>query len=652
MSKLNNSAKKEEILVIDDTSANLKLISDFLREHGYKVWIAKNGVQALKILEGGLPDLILLDVMMPEMDGFETCRRIKACPKTQDIPIIFMTAIADFANPEHKVKGLALGAVDYVSKPIQLEEVLARIKTHLHLHSLTKQLQKQNQKLQKEIEERQQAQRLLAEQNQILEMIASDMPLSEILDSLARLVEKKSGEIRCSFLLLDRDNRLRFCAGPSLPQSYSNAVDGVAIGPNVGSCGAAAYHKETVIVSDIATNPLWANFRDIALSYGLRACWSVPILSSQDTVLGTFAGYYSQPQTVTQLDKDLIAQTLYLAKIAIQRQQSQEALQESEAQAREKAQALEKTLNELKRTQVQLIQSEKMSALGKMVGGIAHEINNPVSFIGGNLNFVREYFQSLNRLLELYQETYQNPTPKIEKLSQEIDLQFLLADWSKLINSMEVGVQRIEHIVVSLRNFSRLDEAELKSVDIYEGIENTLYILQHRLSAEGVNTPGKGSLISPAIKVIKDYRPLPRVTCYPSELNQVFMNLLTNAIEALENQTPPRSIVIRTEVENEKDSTSIPSVVIRIADNGCGISEEVQQKIFDPFFTTKPVGSGTGLGLSISHQIVVEKHKGQLKCISAKYKGTEFIVKIPIHQKKPINREWEMDNCQWLMANS
>lgn len=324
-----------------------------------------------------------------------------------------------------------------------------------------------------------------------------------------------------------------------------------------------------------------------------------------------------------------------------QRLQAEEALRQSTQREREKAQELKEALEELKRTQSQLIQTEKMSSLGRMVAGVAHEFNNPVSFIHGNLIHAHQYFQKLLSLIELYQQTYPHPTPKIQELTSEIDLEFLVKDWSKLMHSMQMGTQRIQEIVLSLKNFSRLDEAELKPIDIHEGIDNTLVILQHLLRAEGHR---------PAIEVIKDYGQLPRVTCYASQLNQVFMNLLSNAIDALENQPEPRVITIRTETgqeargkrqeedENLSPLASRPSpefVVIRIADNGFGMSEDVQKKIFDPFFTTKTVGSGTGLGLSISYQIVVEKHGGQLSCISAPGKGTEFIVEIPVQREKP-----------------
>jgi signal transduction histidine kinase len=320
---------------------------------------------------------------------------------------------------------------------------------------------------------------------------------------------------------------------------------------------------------------------------------------------------------------------LQQAELLAQIQKQSEALQQSSQREREKAQELEVTLSELRRTQTQLIQTEKMSSLGQMVAGIAHEINNPVSFIQGNLTPARDYFQDLLRLIELYQQTYPNPTSEIQQLASEIDLDFLVEDWSKLMDSMQVGAERIKEIVRSLRSFSRLDESELKLVDIHEGIDDTLLILQHRLTARGRR---------PEIKVIKDYGQLPKVTCYASQLNQVFMNLLSNAIDALETQqTPPRVITISTSVVSGQWSVVSGSeqqtadfVVIRIADNGAGISEQVYQKIFDPFFTTKPVGSGTGLGLSISHQIVVEKHGGQLSCVSAPGQGTEMIVKIPV----------------------
>jgi PAS domain S-box-containing protein len=334
---------------------------------------------------------------------------------------------------------------------------------------------------------------------------------------------------------------------------------------------------------------------------------------------------------------------LQQAELLTQIQKQSEALQQSTQRERDKATQLKLTLDQLRRTQAQLIQTEKMSSLGQMVAGVAHEINNPVCFILGNLAPAQEYFQDVLRVIQLYQETYPNPTPAIQQLAYDIDLQFLREDWSKLMHSMQVGAERIEAIVRSLKTFSRLNESELKPIDIHEGIDNTLLILQPRLRSEGDR---------PEIKVIKDYSPLPKVTCYASQLNQVFMNLLDNAIDALETQPSPRLITIQTSLMGGDSGTIegsnlthvllntspnlqalIPKhqwIVIRITDNGSGIHKEVQQKIFDPFFTTKPVGKGTGLGLSISHQIIVEKHQGQLKCISALGKGTELIVEIPV----------------------
>ncbi|MBD0302595.1 MAG: HAMP domain-containing histidine kinase, partial [Tolypothrix sp. T3-bin4] len=276
----------------------------------------------------------------------------------------------------------------------------------------------------------------------------------------------------------------------------------------------------------------------------------------------------------------------------------------------------------------QLIQAEKMSSLGKMIAGVAHEINNPVTFILGNLNHARQYFQDLLELVQSYRKAYPNPIPEIQQIASQIDLNFLVEDWSKVINSMQVGARRIQEIVLSLKNFFRLDESELKSVDIHQGIDNTLLILEHRLRAEG--NGGE-------IQVIKNYSQLPKVTCYASQLNQVFMNLLNNAIDALETQSSPRLITINTETISKKEQATSNNqqatadfVAIQIADNGCGINKEVLHKIFDPFFTTKPVGSGRGLGLFISHQIVVQQHGGQLNCVSSPGEGTEFIVEIPL----------------------
>ncbi|WP_017316124.1 sensor histidine kinase [Mastigocladopsis repens] len=305
-------------------------------------------------------------------------------------------------------------------------------------------------------------------------------------------------------------------------------------------------------------------------------------------------------------------------------------------------QQLESTLQKLKQTQAQLVQSEKMSSLGQMVAGIAHEINNPTSFIHGNLTYLREYTQDLLQLVQLYQQHYPNPAPEIQEEIATIELNFLQEDLLKLLNSMEVGSDRIREIVLSLRNFSRLDQAEFKKVNLHEGIDSTLMILTNRFKAHPAH---------PKIKVIKEYGQLPLVECYPGQLNQVFMNILVNAIDALEEmgRWDDRAIRSKEKIPIQKFKIQNPEIrittqaldkdwiAIYIADNGLGMTEEICSKLFDPFFTTKPVGKGTGLGLSISYQIVVEKHGGKLECYSEPGQGTVFVIQIPIGQVKSVD---------------
>ncbi|GAX42690.1 two-component sensor histidine kinase [Tolypothrix sp. NIES-4075] len=297
----------------------------------------------------------------------------------------------------------------------------------------------------------------------------------------------------------------------------------------------------------------------------------------------------------------------------------------AETQLKQQAEDLEKTLTELQRTQMQLIQSEKMSGLGQLVAGVAHEINNPVNFIYGNLTHANDYIEDLLRLVQLYEQHYPDPVLEIQELAEDIDLNFLIEDLGKLLKSMKIGAERIQEIVLSLRTFSRMDEAEMKEVDIHEGLDSTLMILEHRIKA-------KPNRI--AIEVIKEYGNLPLVECYAGQLNQVFMNILANAIDALEELfTKDSGQLITPQIRICTELMAGDRVKISIADNGLGISSAIKARLFDPFFTTKPIGKGTGMGLSISYQIISDRHGGSLECISQPGAGAEFVIAIPLCQR-------------------
>jgi signal transduction histidine kinase len=427
-------ADAELILVVDDTPANLDVISEALTDAGYEVAIAIDGERALKQIEYALPSLILLDVMMPGIDGFETCRHLKASAATKDIPVIFMTALSDTAD---KLRGFQLGAVDYITKPFEETEVLARVNTHIKLRNLNKELEQR--------------------------------------------VADRTGELTTA-------------------------------------------------------------------------------------------------------------------------------------------------LEQLKRSQFQLIQSEKMSALGNLVTGVAHEINNPVGFIYGNINELNYAFKDIIHHLRLYQKQFPDPGSQIEQDVKDIDLEYVLEDVEKMLGSMEIGCDRLRNISTSLRTFSRADTAVKVSANICDGIDSTLMILQHRLKAQETR---------PEIQVLKKYEDIPPVKCYLGQLNQVFMNILSNAIDALEETNHDRTfaeiaanpnvITIATGLTDYRQS-----ITVKIRDNGKGISAEVIPYIFDHLFTTKLVGYGTGLGLSISQQIVEETHGGTLTCHSVVGVGTEFTIALPV----------------------
>ncbi|MDJ1178121.1 response regulator [Roseofilum sp. BLCC_M91] len=450
----NDNLPLGQIAVVDDTAANLHLLCNLLEDAGYDVRPFPRGKLALEGIAYSPPDLVLLDIQMPEINGYEVCEKLKAQELTQNIPIIFISALNETFD---KVKAFQVGGVDYISKPFQAEEVLARVATHINLYQIKKKLRETN-----------------------------------------------------------------------------------------------------------------------------------------------------------------IIQGEKLAEQNIQLRQLNQSLEKAN-------QELQRQYDQLQKTQLQLIKTEKMSTLGGLVAGVAHEINNPLNFIQGNLKYALGYIDDLLGHLDLYQQEYK-PTPGIEENAEDIELDFLIEDLPKLIRSMVEGVERIGKISTSLRTFSRTDTDKETEFNLHEGLNSTLLILKYRLKANEQR---------PAIEIVKKYGDLPAVKCHAGQINQVFMNLLANAIDALDEsnagktfeeiQKDPNRITIETKLSEDKKN-----ILVGITDNGKGMADEVKTRIFEQGFTTKEVGKGTGLGMAIAHQIVVTTHGGTLTVDSELGQGTKFGIHLPI----------------------
>lgn len=569
------------------------------------------------------------------------CRIGKILPNGQ-FQIVFTSAGAIKPHPwlgleelSESVSPVVFDMLAEVSQSIQYSCLLEQ--KSREVEATMAQLLATNQRLQKTQDELVQAEARYREvqareellKRRLSSQIRSSLELDEILKTAVQEVRSLLQIDRCQFFWYhkstdsSRYELMHAAYDPQLPVElyWPSTIE------QVKTINKPVHEREALRIDEIASDEqLEIKSRDRLQALGLRALLVAPVQTRSHQKGVIVCEHFRGNRPWSHHEVELIGAVVDQVAIAIDQSALYAQSRTAATLATAQAEQLKKALHDLHSYQAQLVQTEKMSTLGTLVAGVAHEINNPTSFIYGNLHYANEYIKDLLDLVRLYQKHYPKPVREIQAHAEAVELDFLIEDLPKVLSSMATGAERIRHLVLSLRNFSRRDQTQMHPVNIHDGIESTLLILNNRLKANSDR---------PAINLIKEYGELPLVECYPSQLNQVFMNLLGNAIDALEE--------VQDESQNFRSDfsptiwictkvSSLNQVTVRIADNGSGITEEAKSQLFDPFFTTKPMGKGTGLGLSISYQIVVEKHKGRLICESKTGQGTEFLIEIPIQQ--------------------
>ncbi|HBE18342.1 MAG TPA: PAS domain-containing protein [Cyanobacteria bacterium UBA11159] len=467
---------------------------------------------------------------------------------------------------------------------------------------------------------------------QLASQIRNSLELDTILETAVTEIRTLLRVDNCSFIWYFADpNCHSICVTHEARNPETQTLLGESSLPQSNPLVEMIWNLKPLRIADIRRgSDLAPEMRSLLTDWGIKSGLILPLKTQTGQLGAIICSNASSDRNWSDREVELLQGVVDQLAIAIEHAELFAKISASALAAQTQARQLETVLRDLRQTEALLIQTEKMSTIGQMLAGIAHEINNPVNFLTGNLLHAQNSIQDLLNLINYYRQYYPNPVPEIQEYIKDIELDFLTEDLPKMMSSMQMGADRINEIIVSLRNFSRTDPDEMNPADIHEGIDSTLLILRNRMKPCG-NYPG--------ITLIKEYGNLPPVECYIGQLNQVFMNIISNSIDALEelrckeentrknntNYLEP-TIWIRTELLDNNQ------VVIRIRDNGPGIPKTILNRLFDPFFTTKPLGKGTGLGLSISQQIIVEKHGGVLECISEPGKGTEFLISIPLKE--------------------